>query len=284
MEGYKYIQVHFGDKIGGDQIGAVAYVQFMHILTSKFVTIEFFIKSHEGGASLHNTIPDTFDPREALVYIFLQFIELGAEVGFFFDLTNYNNVYIASKGIDFLTFDFSCKNSDFLNNFHDDKTYLKSLIYLELIGKMFFLNDINNNFENFGFLNLVNSYKDIRLIDFAINDGLMKENMLERFLNKDISLTNKTSLDDEIRVLFEVSSDEKKAYAKEIISSCFDSLVSEFNRAINFTREFIKTSDYQNKLLYDKDRRDFQNKMANFELYINLVARNFDIFKNGLNK
>jgi hypothetical protein len=145
-----------------------------------------------------------------LVYKFFDLIGLGPpERHFYYNIVSRENFYIASKDINesltnqsWRTFDFDSNEDSFINSFESDNNYMKCLVYMELISKILYLNDVNNNLSNFGLITPVLSYKDIRIIDFYVNDIFLKDDMLERFERPDISLNNKTYLDKESQIFF----------------------------------------------------------------------------------
>ena len=254
----------------GGQLSQRATIQYKIENENRFIKTLYHLKTHERGHSLNNKYARLVDPRELLVYNFFDLIGLGPpERHFYYNIVSRENFYIASKDIDesltdqsWRTFDFDSNDESFINSFESDNNYMKCLIYMELISKILYLNDVNNNLSNFGFVRPVLSYKDIRIIDFYVYDIFLKEDMLIRFEKADISLTNKTHLDEESKIFFTVDLETKNSMAKYILTDILncdkDFFKRNFNDAIKKTNSFM--DEYGNGLISGIKEEFEQNK------------------------
>lgn len=233
-----------------------------------FETIRFFLKTH----LVRRAFPEPLDPRKVFIYTYLEQVGIGAQVEFIFDLTNYNNVFTASREVEpyFRTFNVAADDSIFLNEFKHNREHLKALVWVELIGRILFMTNVYENLSNFGFLRFASSYEDIRVIDFTISDDHItkRENMLERF--------HKDSLKYPINMV-QMSLDEKKKYAREIMRSKAVQLVQCIDVALKRTESFFENSQYRAKLKAPS-QLVFDTKQRMFNVYIDMVKANISMF------
>jgi hypothetical protein len=279
--GSKRFNIEFGVKQDGCQDGVTAKV--VHVDIDGIARTDFFyVKTHEGGLSVENKKPKVVQPSELFVYKFLELIGLGAEVHFFFSLVNICNVYIASKQIDgeFATLQTKLNNAEYFNDFTKGFENLNCLIYLELIGKMFFLNDINNNMSNFGILVPTESYQSVRLIDFCISDKFRGMDMLQRFLKKNISLENKQG--DGVDDLYTVTFEEKVRLAKVIMSRAGEKLLETLPQAKQMTDDWLKTkyetSNASKQLRKEDLKKQYKTNCNDYDNYYKQVTSNVKKF------
>jgi len=277
--GFKFHKIKWGKKPDGDQIGAT--VDFSYQDESDYVsTSKFYIKTHECGSSSRSRHGDVVDPREIWVYSFLELVGLGAEVHFYFHQLDRRNVYIASKEVAcFETFDFACNRSDFIKEFKNDETYTKCLIYVELIGKMLCLNDINNNLGNFGLISPVSSYLDIRLVDFFICSVFIDQDMLEKFKKPDISLSHK---EHDLHVFFKVTKERKSQIAKEILTDLLNRDVNFFKKSCKKASERTSAflAEYERGIKSNELRNEYDRKCGYYNAYLSKIDENISKFIN----
>jgi hypothetical protein len=287
INGFCFKNLTFIEKRSGDQHGCIARVLLLQDETGVFSHHNFFIKTHENGISRNRYYSEVLDPREVFLYKFLEFTKIGAQVYFFFDLTNYKNAFIVSKEVEdeFLNFSFSANNSAFLTEIQDttnrnQKLYLKSLIFMEIISKICFLADINDNFSNFGYLRCVKTCFDVRIIDFVISKVFIQEHsvedMLVRFKLPNISTHNKKKNSAAIIGLFTVDQVEKERLAREIFSHQeFPNLLMCFRDARLFTDEFIRTHRVK---MRQNNEDDYDFNQRAYDRYLGLVESNINSF------
>lgn len=270
---------------GEQQYGAIAIVVYQNQADQVFQAIKFFIKTHDGGTSCPKGLrSQPLDPREVFVYKYLELIGLGAQVAYFFDLTDFNNFYISSREVEagFTTFRSDVYNETFLNNFNKNPQHIMGLVWVELAGKILLLSD-NYNLSNFGFLRSVSTFENIRIIDFKICDNYIINNqdMLDCFLKENISLESKIYMPESAVNLFKIPLEDKCRLAKQIMQSKFDSLTRSIDLAVNETRDFFEKSQYRDKLK-QKYVPEFDKKQQNFDIYIDKVRENLAKFNTYL--
>lgn len=282
--GLTFMKIEFGPKQGGEQLGRQASISYMNQV-NKPVLIKYHIKTHERGVSLTNETSEAlFDPREMLVYRFLQFSRLGPEEAhFYYNPVFRRDLYIATKDIggSFETFDFQANDASFfsfLDKFSQEPNYMRCLIFIEIIRKIFCLSDINNNFGNFGFVTPVESFNCIRIIDFFICNSLVNSDMIKRFEQPNISLKNKKD-NDKTNVFFTVTKDDKIAAAiyifGDIMKTDQNFFKRNFTKARENTNQFVQ--DYQ-KCMKSQPKEDFEKIKSNYEKYSERVQENFERF------
>ena len=286
-KGHSIAKLNFEDKKICHQLGQCMVIQYNIENTNKVSSILFHLKTHERGVlSRRNKHARLFDPRELLVYIYLELIGLGpSERHYYYNLDSKQYVYIASKDINeslinqsWRTFYFDSKDIKFINSFKPDSNYMKCLIYMELIINILYLNDVNNNLGNFGLVRPVLSYKDIRIIDFFISSDFLKDDMLKRFELPDIRLTHKSHFD-EINYLFTIKTEEKISKAKCILSDILNCDKDFFKR--NFNAAIEKTNSFMHKYgegLKDDFKKEFDKNLIDYQDYIEKVNLNFEKF------
>lgn len=281
--GLAFMKIEFGPKQGGEQLGRQATIKYMNQVNIPVLT-KYHIKTHERGVSQNKETSNLFDPREMLVYRFLQFSGLGPEEAhFYYNPIFRGDLYIATKDIggSFKTFDFLANKlsiESLIHKFSQEPNYMRCLIFIEIISKIFCLSDINNNFGNFGFVSPVDSFKCIRLIDFFICDILVDSDMIKRFEEPNISLKNKED-NDKTNVFFTVTKDNKIAAAVYIFGDIMETeqnfFKQNFTKARENTNQFVE--DYE-KGMKSQPRKEFEEIKSKYEKYSKKVQENFERF------
>ena len=146
---------------------------------------------------------------------------------------------------------------------------------------MLFINDINNNLGNFGLVEPVSSYKDIRIIDFFICNDFLGNDMLDRFESPNISIANKSDLDSKSKqYFFTIKSEDKISMAEYILSDIINSNEDFFYRnlqdAIGKTKLYI--DEYEKGLKENEDKVEFEQNIKKYQEYICKVNLNFKNF------
>ena len=93
----------FKSKLAGVQIGNVITVEYS--TPKKILNVQaYFVKSHQSGSTISTKSTKKMDLKEIFVYKFLEILNFGPEVHFFFDPANKNDFYVLSKNLGFCFF------------------------------------------------------------------------------------------------------------------------------------------------------------------------------------
>lgn len=191
-------RITFRDKVGGVQLGAQVYV-----VLDTGQELRYHIKTHASGRLMSNSsAPKPVEPRELLVYKCLEYLGLGCETAFMH--RSLEDVFIATldagtgDGASFVLFEkvasgiavdhvsgetvwgslysslnhgLPCANIEAAIE-HDaiSQEFLLQISTLDLLSRIFRLQDLLNNAENFGF-RLSNAEKScLRVLDFRVDN------------------------------------------------------------------------------------------------------------------
>ncbi len=267
--GSKFRSISFESKLEGVQNGCIANIYYE--LNSKIVQKKYFVKTHQHHSS--SIYADgIIDSREIFIYIFLsKFNRCGYFIGpeeihyFSNHLNPFDDFYIATKDVEFKTFEKLAEMPNFIQMFKIDNNYSNGILLADLISKLFFLSDTTNNPSNFGYT------KDLKLkiVDFQISeDNLEVKDMLSRFLTDNFSLTNKF----ELQEYFYMKIDKKKELAENFfkqldINEMLDDSRLETSKVLdtNFSKHF-------------KELEKYKKMVSKLNSYLDIVKENFEKF------
>jgi hypothetical protein len=180
-------------------------------------------------------------------------------------LNPFDDFYIATKDVEFKTFEKLAEMPNFIQMFKIDNNYSNGILLADLISKLFFLSDTTNNPSNFGYT------KDLKLkiVDFQISeDNLEVKDMLSRFLTDNFSLTNKF----ELQEYFYMKIDKKKELAENFfkqldINEMLDDSRLETSKVLdtNFSKHF-------------KELEKYKKMISKLNSYLDIVKENFEKF------
>ncbi len=193
--------MNFFPKVAGVQMGSQAYVTF-----PDGKLLKYHLKTHSGGRlASHSSAAKPIDPRELLVYKFLEHIGVGCEVHFFH--RSLEDVFIATldaghaDGSSFSTFQrATCTNAEcdvpnygdslwgslrseldrhkdvrvIEDNIQSDciaQNFLLQMASLDMISRIFLLHDLLNNVDNFGFCTSPKRIPCLKVLDFRLTDS-----------------------------------------------------------------------------------------------------------------
>jgi hypothetical protein len=192
--------VKFFPKLAGVQMGNQAHVTF-----PDGKSLKYHIKTHSGGRlASHSSAAKPVDPRELLVYKFLEHLGMGCECHFFH--RSLEDVFIATldaghaEGSRFSTFQRATCNAECdgpnygdslwgslrseLDRHNDMRVvedniqsdciaqhFLLQMASLDMISRIFRLHDLLNNADNFGFCTSPEGMPCLKVLDFRLTDS-----------------------------------------------------------------------------------------------------------------
>jgi hypothetical protein len=192
--------VKFSPKLAGVQMGSQAHVTF-----PDGKSLKYHLKTHSGGRlTSHSSAAKPIDPRELLVYKFLEHLGVGCESHFFH--RSLEDVFIATldaghaEGSSFSTFqratcNAKCDGPDYGDSLwgslrseldrHKDmrviedniqsdckaQHFLLQMASLDMICRIFRLHDLLNNSDNFGFCTSPKGMRCLKVLDFRLPDS-----------------------------------------------------------------------------------------------------------------
>jgi hypothetical protein len=191
---FPHQDIFFRDKIGGVQLGAQLHVQL-----GAGKELRYHIKTHAAGRLMSNSsAPKPVEPRELVVYKCLEHLGLGCETTFL--NRSLEDVFIATldagagDGASFVLFEkvasglavgetvWGSLHSSLNHGFphfgsieeaiqHDaiSQEYLLQISTLDVVSRIFRLQDLLNNAENFGFRISTAETPCLRVLDFRID-------------------------------------------------------------------------------------------------------------------
>ena len=177
----------------------------------------------------------------------------------------FDDFYIATKDVEFKTFEKLAEMPDFIQMFKDDNNYSNGILLADLISKLFFLSDTTNNPSNFGFTEDLK----LKIIDFQIiEDNLEEMDMLSRFLTDNFSLSNKFDL----KKYFGMTIDKKKELAKNFFNQL------DINQILEESRSETSNVLERNFSKHFKELEKYKKIIIKLNSYLDIVTENFEKF------
>lgn len=296
---------NFFPKKGGDQLGRRMRIEYLVSKDSKEKrTVDYFIKTHQGGAKSGQSSTRPLDPKELFVYKVLEYTGIGSKVHFFFNPLSPGGFYIANQDCGFSKSTEKQKNKSFITlealKEKEEATLIHSMngfIYsgfacADILSRLFYLSDILTNSGNSGFVLNPPQYK-FKVIDFSVRGtqgsyfsdnifegGYLKANgafnysgdvFLKKYLN-DVSKTDK------IRIAQEV---QEKLFSKSgknlPLLEAIDKAAREVLRFVN--ENYLNLGIQQIPPLSASSESDHD-----FHQYVRDVKKNYGKFLQDLNK
>jgi hypothetical protein len=301
-------RVFFRDKVGGAQLGAQ-----IHFQLDTGQELKYHIKTHASGRIMSNSsAPKPVEPRELVVYKCLEYLGLGCEAAFLH--RSLEDVFIATLdagtgiGASFVLFQKVANELDVdrisgetvwgslqssLNHGlprasieaaieHDaiSQEFLLQISTLDLVSRIFRLQDLLNNAENFGF-RISNADKPcLRVLDFRVDkesNFRLDRDKFEGFLAGN-GLYNYESCHATLRyVLCDRLTSERVKTAFHAISV---GPLSKGHRCIEDARwnvrSFLETSDF------DVDELQLKSILKKCDEYCEALHQNLDFFASQL--
>lgn len=260
--------IRFESKPGGVQIGVVAVVD----------NDKYYLKTHQSGQSMGSNESEFVDPAELIVYKLFQFLNLGPEVYFFFNQQVPKEFFIMTRGIvDFKTFSYVLQNSE---NSIDElvQTDIKTPVLLaELLSRILFLIDVNNNDENFGFVQ-----DQLKIVDFIIHHDILEKNRLDEFEKDHISLVNKDGFKKQVHI----ESSKKLALGAKCFQELADrGFLSSLTQAQDSIDQYFAESKYIQRLeRFPTLFEAWSERVKQSKYYVNKVKENFNKFETFFSK
>jgi hypothetical protein len=192
--------IDFSPKVSGVQMGSRTRVTLPN-----GKPLNYHIKTHSGGRiASHSSGAKRVDPRELLIYKFLEHAGLGCESHFFH--RSLEDVFIATldaghaEGSRFLTFQqytgiqTTCAEpicgetlwgllytqlnhqkdleviEDSIQSSHIARNFLLQMASLDMISRIFRLHDLLNNADNFGFCSSFSELPCLKVLDFHLSN------------------------------------------------------------------------------------------------------------------
>jgi hypothetical protein len=297
----------FRDKVGGVQLGAQ-----IHFQLNTGQELKYHLKTHASGRMMsNNSAPKPVEPRELVVYKCLEHLGLGCEAAFLY--RSLEDVFIATldagtgDGASFVLFQkvaneldvdrisgesvWGSLQSSLINGLplasveaaikHDtiSQEFLLQVSTLDLVSRIFRLQDLLNNAENFGF-RISNAKSCLRVLDFRVDkesNFRLDRDKFEGFLAGN-GLYNCESCHATLRyVLCDRPTSDRVKTAFHAISV---GPLSNGHRCIEDARwnvrSFLETSDF------DVDELQLKSILKKCDEYCEALHQNLDFFTSQL--
>lgn len=266
--GEKIQSINFQPKYEGVQNGCIVTINF----NSDKVQTKYFVKTHQQSSYCASGGSGVLDPREIFVYVFFSKFNwyecrIGSEEVHFYTnhLNPFDHSYIATKDVEFETFENCAQKLNFTQSFEKNNKYSEGILLADLISKILFLNDTTNNPGNFGFTKDLN----LKIVDFQISEDSLKDNnMLTRFLKADFSVANKF----ELSPYFHIDIEKKNELTKEIFKNL--DIIEILDKSKLETLNVLGKNFSQ----YFKNQDKYKDLITKLNSYIKVVKENFENF------
>jgi hypothetical protein len=230
----------FFSKKGGDQLGRQMRIEYFDKTSKEKRTIDYFIKTHQGGAKSGQSSARPVDPKELFVYKVLEYTGLGPEVHFFFNHLSQGGFYIATQDCGFSKSIENQKNKSFMTlealkeKRKEDPKTINELIHqmnnvihggfacADILSRLFCLRDVLTNSGNSGFVLNKDKFK-FKVVDFSVIDtqgSYSSDSIFAGYLSGNGMFNY---IDDEFlkKYLKDVSEPEKIKLAQEVQENLF---------------------------------------------------------------
>ena len=301
--------IFFRDKISGVQLGAQLHVQL-----GVGQDLRYHIKTHPAGRLMSNSsAPKVVEPRELVVYKCLEHLGLGCETIFFH--RSLEDVFIATldagtgDGASFVLFEKLVSRlavdhisgetvwgslGSFLNHGllhfegieeaiqHDaiSQQFLLQISTLDMVSRIFRLQDLLDNAENFGFRFSTAESPSLRVLDFRVDkesNYLVDKDKFDGFLEGN-GLYNYDACHATLKFVLRDRPTSNRV--KTALHALTAGPLSNAHRCIEDAkwkvRSFLETSKF------DVDKSKLQSILDKCDKYCDAVHQNFDFFTTQL--
>jgi len=284
--GVRLDKVEFLAKNFGDQVGRKARITYWDEASKTRQQVIYFIKTHQHGSASGSKSIKPVDPKELFVYKVLEYIGLGPESHFFFNLLSQGGFYIATRDLGSSKPTAAQKSKIF--KIYDtlkeivspEESFLQGVTRADIISRIFCLRDVTTNPSNFGFV-FNEDEKKCKIFDFRIESqdtyeyidifkGFLEGNGMFNYFDKFLKFTLKDRSETERlktaeSVLHELKAGGKKMSLGDAVNRAYQEVFTYFNQ--DHKSLGITVSEEPN---------------GDFNKYVKSIKTNLDKFLTGL--